>query len=58
MYVIIMLHTVGSAICKIESKTNEQIVWDADRCHEFVERLENLGTDERLTELLEENKYR
>ena len=33
-------------------QNHENIVWDAD-CHEFVERLEDLGTDERLTELLE-----
>ena len=44
--------TVGSVVGKIKSKTYEKIVWYADRCHEFVERLEDLIIDERLTELL------
>ena len=33
--------TVGSAICKIESKNiiMKKMIWDGDRCHQFVQRL-------------------
>ena len=31
----------------------EKIVWDADRSNEFAERLEQLGVEDKLTELLQ-----
>ena len=50
MCLTIMLQlAVSLATLKVKHET---IIWDAARCHELVERLENLGIDERLTELL------
>ena len=59
MYVIIMpLLTLQK---KKKKKSNEfkafiNIVWDADRSNEFVERLENLGVADKLADLLQKEK--
>ena len=52
--------TVDSAKKK-KKKSNEfkafiNIVWDADRSNEFVERLENLGVADKLADLLQKEK--
>ena len=39
-------------LAKLKAK-HEKNVWDTDRGHEFVERLVDLGSDEKLTELLQ-----
>ena len=39
-----------------EYKTFEKIVWDADRSNEFAESLEQLGMEDKLTELLQKEK--
>ena len=53
MYPTIIMLQLVLPWAKSKVKHEQTIVWDADCCHEFLERLEDLGSDERLTELLE-----